>query len=62
MLSPTQGAANIAKIAGMNALSGLAGGETYERTGNGNAALLASILRQSLLALFLLSRPRPECA
>lgn len=44
MLSPTQGAANIAKIAGMNALSGLAGGETYERTGNGNAALLASIL------------------
>jgi len=44
MLSPTTGAANIAKTAGMNALSGLAGGETYERTGNGNAALLASIL------------------
>lgn len=44
MLSPTQGAVNVAKLAGMNALSGLAGGETYERTGNGNAALLASIL------------------
>lgn len=44
MLSPTQGVSNIAKLAGMNALSGLAGGETYERTGNGNAAILASIL------------------
>lgn len=44
MLSPMQGAGNVAKIAGMNALSGLAGGETYERTGSGNAAMLASIL------------------
>jgi len=44
MVSPTQGAGNIAKIAGLNAVSGLAGGETYERTGNTNAAMLASIL------------------
>lgn len=44
LLNPVSGAANIAKSIGMNALSGVASGEAYERTGSPAASILAGAL------------------